>query len=73
MVTTMNEIASSSPKVLTNERPLNPKELAEELGVPVSWVYSRTRQKGSDTIPCLHLGKYRRFRLSEVLGWLEGQ
>ncbi len=53
------------------DRLIDPKELARELGVPVSWIYSRTRQKGPDTIPHLKLGKYCRFRLEEVLEWLK--
>lgn len=73
MVTTVKDIASSTPKVLKNERLIDVKQLAEELGVPTSWVYSRTRERGPDTIPCLRLGKYRRFRLSEVMAWLEQQ
>lgn len=54
-----------------NEELLTSDELAKEIKTPVSWVYSRTRQKGSDTIPMIRVGKYCRFRLSEVLAWLE--
>jgi excisionase family DNA binding protein len=56
-----------------NDQFIDVKELAKELSVPVSWVYSRTRQKGSDTIPHLRVGKYRRFKLSEVLDWLKSK
>jgi predicted DNA-binding transcriptional regulator AlpA len=55
------------------EQLIDVRELAEALSVPVSWVYSRTRQKGTDTIPHLKLGKYRRFRLCEVIAYLEKQ
>jgi excisionase family DNA binding protein len=55
------------------EQLIDVRELAEALSVPTSWVYSRTRQKGPDTIPHLRLGKYRRFRLREVLAYLEKQ
>lgn len=48
-------------------------ELASRLRVPVSWVYSRSRQRGQDSIPCVRVGKYYRFYLSEVLAWLENQ
>ena len=57
--------------VTMNERLIDVKELAETIGVPKSWVYSRIREKGPNTIPHLKLGKYRRFRLSEVIHWLE--
>ncbi len=39
-------------------------QLAEALSVPESWVYSRTRL---NAIPVVRVGKYCRFRLSEVL------
>ena len=52
---------------------LNVRELAESLNVPVSWIYSRTRLKGPEAIPSLRIGKYHRFRLDDVLNWLEKQ
>lgn len=48
-------------------------EVAELLKVPVSWVYERTRRRSADRIPGFRLGKYWRFRYSEVLAWLERQ
>ncbi len=48
-------------------------ELAEALNVPKSWVYSRTRESGQGSIPRLMVGKYVRFRLPDVLEWLEKQ
>ena len=48
-------------------------ELAKFLKVPKSWIYSRTREKGSDSIPRVPCGKYIRFRLNEVLEWLDKQ
>jgi excisionase family DNA binding protein len=54
-----------------NEQLITISELAEELRVPRSFIYSRTRQKSSDAIPVIRVGKYLRFRLSEVLEWLE--
>lgn len=46
-------------------------ELAIILRVPRSWVYSRTRQSGPDTIPRVKIGKYVRFEEEKVLRWLE--
>ena len=54
-----------------NEELLTVDELAKKLHTPHSWIYSRTRQTGSDTIPMIRVGKYCRFRLAEVLEWLE--
>ena len=50
---------------------MTPNELANELSVPISWIYSRTRQKGSNAIPVIRAGKYCRFRLGDVLDWLK--
>jgi excisionase family DNA binding protein len=52
------------------ERLLTVPELAQLTGLPVSWVYSKV---AAQEIPHLRLGKYRRFRLSEVQAWLEAQ
>jgi len=52
---------------------LTVEELAEELKTPPSWIYSRTRQTGPDTIPMIKVGKYCRFNLQEVLSWLKKQ
>ena len=37
------------------------RSLAEFFGLPLSWVYERTRREGPDTIPHLKFGKYVRF------------
>ncbi len=49
------------------------KELAEKLNVPKSWIYSRTRETGPKAMPRIKVGKYRRFVLVDVIGWLEKQ
>jgi excisionase family DNA binding protein len=46
-------------------------DVAELLRVPVSWVYERTRRRGSEQIPHLKLGKYLRFCHADVTKWLE--
>jgi excisionase family DNA binding protein len=60
---------SSTP--LEAEPLLRVQDVAAILKVPVSWVYERTRQRGIDQIPHLKVGKYVRFRLSEVEEYLE--
>ena len=47
------------------------EELSQKLKIKESWVYSRTRMKGENTIPCLRVGKYCRFDLEEVVDWLK--
>lgn len=45
-------------------------ELATLLGVPVSFVYDRTRLNSPDPIPHFKLGKYVRFDLAQSKsGW----
>ena len=53
------------------ERLLTVHDVAELLRVPVSWVYERTRRRGSERLPHLKIGKYLRFRLHEVESYLE--
>jgi len=43
---------------------LKPQELADLLGVPISFVYDRTRQNSPDPIPHFKVGKYVRFDLA---------
>jgi excisionase family DNA binding protein len=56
-----------------SEELLTTDELAAQLKVPKSWLYTRTRETGSDSIPRLKVGKYLRFRLGEVMVWLQKQ
>ena len=51
------------------ERLLDPKEMAKILGVPVSWLYQRTRL-GPEVFPHVKVGKYVRFDPEEVLAFL---
>ncbi len=54
-----------------NENFLTVRQLAEKLSVPLSWIYSRTRETGPDTMPRLKVGKYCRFDFNRVMDWLE--
>lgn len=51
---------------LENKNLITPKELAEILKVPISWVYQHTHL-GPKAIPYMKIGKYLRFNLNEVL------
>ena len=48
-------------------------EMAERLKVPKSWLYSRTRETGSGSIPRINVGKYIRFVEADVMAWLRRQ
>jgi excisionase family DNA binding protein len=50
---------------------LTVKEVAAALRVPPSWVYERVRKRGKDRMPHLKIGKYLRFRLSEIRTWVD--
>ena len=51
-----------------SDRLLEAKEVAELLSAPVGWVREHTR---SGAIPCVELGRYRRYDRAEVLAWVE--
>lgn len=51
-----------------SDRLLTAMEVAELLSVPVSWVRESTR---SGAMPCVPLGRYRRYDRADVLAWLE--
>jgi hypothetical protein len=56
---------------------LTPQQLAEKLAVPASWIREKTRRRArvrdSDPLPVVRLGKYVRFRWTEVEAWLARQ
>jgi len=62
---TESKITSSVDELLTVQ------ELAEKLKTRESWVYGKSREKGPGAIPAVRCGKYVRFRLPDVLIWLE--
>ena len=51
-----------------SDRLLDAAEIAERLNVPVSWVRESTR---SGAMPCVELGRYRRYDWAAVELWLE--
>lgn len=50
---------------------LLPIDMAKILSVKPSWLYRQTMKKGPGTIPRVMVGKYLRFKKSEVLSWVE--
>ena len=53
---------------MTAEKLLSPGEVAERLGVAVSWIYVKAEQ---GAIPSRKVGRYRKFLWSEIAAWLE--
>jgi excisionase family DNA binding protein len=56
-----------------NQNLLSVEEIAKVLNVPPSWIYSRTRETGPESIPRIKVGKYIRFQREEVIDWLRAQ
>lgn len=53
---------------MNDDRLLTAEEVADLLTVSVSWVRSATRE---NAIPSIPLGRWRRYRKSAVLAWVE--
>jgi excisionase family DNA binding protein len=58
---------------IVNDELVTVRQIAEFLQVPNSWVYERTRRRGSERMPHFKLGKYLRFSKREVLDWVQIQ
>jgi excisionase family DNA binding protein len=63
--------AELSPPLSVAKPLLTVHEVAEFLRVPASWVYERTRRRGKDRLPHVKVGKYLRFRLSDLQSYIE--
>jgi excisionase family DNA binding protein len=46
------------------------RDIAEWTGLPISWIYVNAAKS---KIPCYKLGKYVKFRFSEVEQWIQQQ
>lgn len=58
---------------VTGRELLTIQEMSELLKVKPSWLYFRTMQTGSNSIPRIRIGKYLRFNPGAVLEWIEKQ
>lgn len=57
---------------MENEKLLTVGEMAEKLRVSKQWLYMRT-MKGANGVPHLKVGRYLRFKESEVMTFLSNQ
>jgi excisionase family DNA binding protein len=66
-----------SPRPVETAILLTPQQLAARLAVPTSWVREKTRERArerdEDPLPTVRLGKYVRFRWSDVEAWIVRQ
>ena len=53
------------------DRLLTAEQVGEMYQVPKTWVYGRTRKRGSEKLPCVKLGKYVRFQQGAVEEYME--
>lgn len=53
-----------------DSRLLTAKDVAERLQITEAWVHERARQ---GDIPCVPLGRYRRFRLCDIDEWIDSR
>lgn len=63
-------VGSDATKI---DRLLTVEDLAGLLKVPLSWIYDHTRKRALCRLPGLKLGKYWRFRETDIVTWLERQ
>jgi len=52
------------------EKLLTPEEAAEILRVKLSWLYQHTRRRSQDRIPFIKIGRYLRFRESDLAAYI---
>jgi excisionase family DNA binding protein len=53
---------------LPDSQLMTAKQIAQRFNVPTTWVYERARL---GKLPCTRLGRYRRFKLADVVAALE--
>jgi hypothetical protein len=66
-------IQPSQPAPLRPEDILKPEHLAERLQVPLSWVYKKSAERGSRSMPVLRCGHYLRFSWPDVCAWMRSE
>jgi excisionase family DNA binding protein len=71
----MPSLATTQPEEAPMLEPLvGPAEVAEMLGLTrPACVYELVRHRARDPLPAFRIGKYLRFKGSEVVAWLERQ
>jgi hypothetical protein len=50
---------------------LTPADVAQYLGVPISWVREHSSGRRHPQLPCFKVGKYWRYRQDEIDRWLK--
>jgi excisionase family DNA binding protein len=60
---------------MSNVQPeiLTPEETAELLRVSLTWLYEKSRRRQRNPLPVHRIGRYLRYRRTEVLQWFDAQ
>jgi excisionase family DNA binding protein len=64
---------STQTKIVQSKGLMTVTEIARYLSVRVGWVYKHARVGHREQIPSLRVGKYLRFRIAEIEGWLKAR
>jgi excisionase family DNA binding protein len=73
-VTIKNKTVKLTPDVClvaTTPEIITPGECAALLRVNESWIYEKCRTRQRNPLPAHRIGRYLRFRRSEVLAWFD--
>ena len=70
MNTSQVNVKNTTPEVSSSEI-LTAEECAELLRVSLGWVHAKCRSRSRNPLPAHRIGKYLRFRRSEVLAWFD--
>ncbi len=62
--------AACSEQMIVVEEILTVTEVAGILKVPVSWIYDHTRPRRQNPLPSFKMGKYLRFRASDIRAYI---
>jgi predicted DNA-binding transcriptional regulator AlpA len=56
-----------TPEIMT------PDQVADLLQVSLTWLYEKSRRRQRNPLPVKRIGRYLRYRRSEVLDWFDAQ
>ena len=66
----MNRAAQQREAQMDQERLIGPRDVSALYDLPLTWVYAKAE---AGVLPHFKIGKYIKFRPSEIVTWLEGQ
>ena len=58
---------NAQPEIMT------PEQVADLFQVSTTWLYEKSRRRQKNPLPVKRIGRYLRYRRSEVLQWFDAQ